>query len=163
MPQLKRKRRRTWPRPVTDRLGELFAIEGLSPAKAKALLDREFPEYRDADLIPSERTLYDMRRELGSTSGAWSLLDGDPEDARLALPVMREMNRVRSGGTLGWRVSKELVRWIARVRIADPEIPLREAFFQALRYLQAENGVRAPAEADRYLVLQLWREKETLR
>ncbi len=161
-----RRRRQVWPQPVLNRISELVVnLENPSAKRIHAQLLEDFPNRR-AD-VPSERTIYNIRASLpGRPDGddsAWSLVDGDPEEARLALPVMREMNRSVSGGTLGWNLSKDLVRWIALVRTADPEIPLREAFFQALRYLQAERGLSPASEADRYLVQQLYLAKETLR
>jgi hypothetical protein len=150
-----------------NRISELvWGSKNASPRSIRIELRKSFPKLPDADL-PSERTLYNIRREIrppDDDDSSWSLLHGDPEEARLALPVMREMNRPGSGGTLGWNLSKDLVRWIARVRTADPDIPLREAFFQALRYLQLERVVNPDREAaDRYLILQMWRTKETLR
>jgi hypothetical protein len=166
MPQTKRKRGRTWPEPVLLKIHELVLAQGdIPPRRILAALVAAFPDLPAVD-IPSERTIYDIRAELRPAGGddePWTLISGDPEEAALALPVLREMNRSGSGGTLGWNVSKDLVRWIARVRTADPAIPLREAFFQALRYLQAERGISEPADADRYLVLELYRHKETFR
>ncbi len=164
MPQTRRKRRRTWPAPVLERITELLAA-GETPAKIEEQLkhDKKLKEYREAEKIPGQRTIYDLRRELfpGPASGMWSLIDDDVDEAALILPVLREMNRPGSGGFLGWNVPKPLAHWIFRVRTADPEIPLREAFYQALRYLQAEGGLSEPAAADEYLVLQKWQGHET--
>lgn len=166
MAHAKRRRGRTWPQPVLLKIHELLLSEADMPARrVRAALKAQFKELSDSD-IPSERTIYNLREELRPSAGddaPWSLIDTDPEEAALALPVMREMNRPGSGGTLGWNLPKDLVRWIARVRTADPSIPLREAFFQALRYLQAERGFSPAADADRYLVMELYRTKETFR
>ncbi len=159
------KRRRIWPQAVLDRATELLLPDDdeskMSPRRVAALLQDEFPKEYAAGRVPTYRTLYDMRRDLQPAEeehGLWSLSDGDPEEARLALPVMRELNRT-GHGLLGWNLPRELVRWIAVVRTADPEIPLVESFYLALRYLQAKHGIGDPQEADRWLVMQLWRNR----
>lgn len=172
MSQRKRRRGRVWSEPVLDAIREMvWGPENASPRRIEQRLKQRFPDLPAAD-IPSERTIYNIRADLlpaGGDDRPWTLVDGDPEEAALALPVMREMNRAGSGGTLGWNLSKDVVRWVARVRTADPTFgtpggpPLREAFFQAMRYLQAERGISEAADADRYFVLELYRHKETFR
>ncbi len=78
----------------------------------------------------------------------------------MVLPVMRELNRT-GAGFLGWNLPKDVARWVAAVRMADPDLPLVESFYQAMRYLQAERGISDPEEADRWLVMELWRDKAT--
>ncbi len=159
------KRRRIWPQPVVDRATVLLREDGVSPRRVEAMLRDEFPKEAGQNRVPTWRTLYDMRRDLRPSAdeeGSWSLLDSDPEEARLVLPVMRELNRT-GAGFLGWNLPRDVARWVATVRMADPDLPLVESFYQAMRYLQAERGISEPADADRYLVLQLYNKKETNR
>lgn len=168
MLQTKRKRRRTWPQPVLDRAIVLLRDRerNLSPRRVEKMLREEFRDGdEDGKDIPTWRTLYDIRADVQpgpDEQGRWSLFDADPEDARLVLPVIRELNRT-GAGFLGWSLPKDVARWVATVRAADPDIPLVESFYQAMRYLQAEAGISDPDEADRWMVMQLWRDRPTRR
>lgn len=112
-----------------------------------------------AGRVPTARTIQAIVQGTRSrTDEAWSLIDSDPDDLRFALPAMRELF-ANSGGRIGAGLSTGVVRWIARLRRADPEIPAAVAFRLAIGYRHAERTQKRERarEEDRKLVTRPWR------
>lgn len=142
-------RRRSLDPDVQQALERLLAA-GFSPARAVQRLDQEA---QLTGRVPSLRTVQRVASELRppDTSDTWRLVEADPDEARLVLPVLGAL--IEAGSMTS--ITQETARWIARIQRAAPGLaPLDVARF-ALRYLSAEMGERPTGEIDRALALAL--------
>jgi hypothetical protein len=105
----------------------------------------------------SEKTIARRIHELAppDTSGSWSFLDPEPE-ARLVLDVAAYVVDVTDGRL--W-LTKELASWVARVRVASPDIPPPWAYVLARAYRTLDKQPPAKQDAraiDLVLATQPW-------
>ncbi len=105
----------------------------------------------DEDL-PSERTIYDLQREIRPAPGpGWRLSDADPDDAALLLPVLAAVTRNSEGRLGGFTV--ETAAWVVRIRRAAPQLAPIDAFRWAVRYQTTVAAGRDTRELDQRLAL----------
>ncbi|MBA3450537.1 MAG: hypothetical protein H0T18_04930 [Chloroflexia bacterium] len=84
------------------------------PSLVKKTIERMVQRYKPLDL-----------------SGPWSFVDAEPEEARLVLDVLLDTFDWTGGRV--W-LTRDLARWIVRVRTASPDIPAPWAYAFGLAY-----------------------------
>lgn len=154
---LARKRRR---RRVDWQVMRRIEEEALAPVPlaGTAVHDKLVEEFPDT--YPSLRTTQLLLNEWRATDGeerAWTLSDGDPEDAALVLPVIAALTR-RDKESRG--VSQQIAMWLVRVRTVAPDMPPLQAFNVAAYYSHAERTGGDTGFIDTYLSLEAWRSRE---
>ncbi len=88
---------------------------------------------------------------------AWTLAAPDWGKAELVLPVLAEVIE-RSEGRVR-EISRDLAKWIVRVRRAAPTIPLWDAYELAVAYQRSAQGAKGAlplAALDAYLAFRPW-------
>ncbi len=151
---------------VEARIREYILDPRNNGLSAPAILDKlsTDPEFAErlaaANKSISERTIRDRINRLRppDTSGPWSMADADPEDAALVLPVLAEA--IEWSGGHSRRFSKAVARWIVKVRVAAPDLPVSWALNVAEAYRAAEE--RSDGEEleslDQMLAFAPWRD-----
>jgi len=88
--------------------------------------------------MPTLRTIQRMVKEIAppDLSGEWSLVDAEPEDARLILDTFAEAAAHTAGRSF---ISKGTADWVVRVRRAAPTLPPYDAFVVAREYRRATD------------------------
>ncbi|MGD0764805.1 MAG: hypothetical protein ABR978_00665 [Dehalococcoidia bacterium] len=166
-----RRRRSRQDGQVEEEINRLALVNKWTPAQIRRELKRlqDTQEIRGERIvipqgchIPDLRTVERAVKEIvpPDTSDPWSPTDADTYAAELVLPVLAEAIE-QSGG--GWqRFSKDLARWIVKVRNAAPDMPALWALNTAQAYrAAAEKSDSQEIEGlDQMLAFAPWRGKD---
>jgi hypothetical protein len=108
----------------------LLTLDGYGPAQIERDLLRD-PELRDE--VPGLRTIQRHAEDVRppDASGEWSMLDAPPEEAARVIDVVT-WAIIQTEGRV--RFTRGDVKWIARVRTVDPEVPAAWALYLAMCY-----------------------------
>lgn len=99
---------------------------------------------------PSERTIYDLQREMRPAAGpGWRMATADPDDAALILPVLGAVTR-NSDGRIG-HFTNQTASWIARIRRVAPALDPIATYRWAVRYQSTTTAGRDTGDLDREL------------
>lgn len=145
----RRRARRLDPR-VIERIHELAALRLSSP---RILAELE----RDAELAthaPHLRTVQKVAKELtAQPEEAWRVIDADPGQARLVLPVLA----ILDARGLVSSLTVPMAHWIARVGTAAPWLDPLDRFRFAVRYWSATVRETPTGDLDADLA-RTWRD-----
>jgi hypothetical protein len=153
--RVQRRRRRTFPRPILDRIEELHLVEGKFPSEIYSTIEQEFSkEYADR---PAERTVKDIVKDLGprpDPSAAWTLQTAPTRELGPAIEVLRVVvSETRGARTF---VTQGEARLLAQIYEAAPGIDPARAFDLARRFDRAEPTWEATASLHHYLAFRPW-------
>lgn len=127
---------------------------GLDAATIYKLLGRQ-PQFRGR--VPTDRS---VRRQVAKLRGddttEWSLVDAEPAEASLVLPVLGEMIK-QSYGRPVLRLRRGLADWIVRISRAVPDIPPSWALDVALNYWRLHLESEPTHGLDEMLAFAPWR------
>jgi hypothetical protein len=126
---------------------EALAGQGWSTARMIALLDADS---RYADRVPAVRTVQAIaspHRRSARPGTPWTFLDADPDDARLLLPMLAQLQR----RGVPW-VTGDVAAWLVRIARAAPGVDPGAALLAAVRYLTCARDGTPADQADQALV-----------
>lgn len=95
-----------------------------SASEVRRLLIDQFLEPN----VPSERTIRDMIKEVGSwdSSDEWTLAEASLDEISLVAPVWAEAR------AKGFKLTVAEAEWVSRMRRASPDLPLHDAWALAM-------------------------------
>jgi len=149
-----------------------LAFDKWTPAQIHRELKRlqDTQETRDGEVIIPQGcalpTLRTVERAVArvvtpDTSGPWwSLAHARRYDAALILPVLAEA--IEQSGGRWQRFSKDLAKWIVKVRVAAPDLPVSWALnvAQAYRAAKEESDTEELEGLDQMLAFAPWRDED---
>jgi hypothetical protein len=151
-----RPKRTRWPARVFDRAQEIYN-ERPTPSAAE-LADRLSREQDDLDKTPEETTLRDWIAKrwitIDENDGPWSMEMSPPEDARLVLEVVRLLIE-DPAPRRSRRPSREVARWIARIRRAYPDLDVDLYLVYRLAVVARRGDV---GDVETFLAFTPWRD-----
>lgn len=139
---------------------ELLTRLGHPVAEIQRSLERD---ERFVGRVPGYRTVQRIAAEvnLPDGSGTWHPIQADPEEAALVLPVLARVIEVSKGKIREF--TNDQARYIARVRLMVPDLPLYAAFQAAESYQHLLSRGTTTNDLDAFLAFAPWRDDQAER